>query len=352
MTDESYLPPPDIAADMDTWVAHATTLLRYPYGQVRIILSAQTLLKNMIDRLESETETRSTDIAGATLRAENAAMASAVETLAHIGAEEQESSLVVDISNKADVEQFHTNLFEMLWAPYDRPALEEGMSRLENRLLANGLDKAFFAGKKCIDLGCASGRFSFVMSRLGAASVLGVDLGTSRNAGAEWSAKLGLDNVTFEEGDCYAIDRPDGSFDFIGSSGVAHHHTDFERGLAEMHRLLTPGGAVWMYLTGPVDDIWTWISVRVKAIMRMIPMELSKSVLKLCQLSHGAYCHVMDSFYAIYYYRSFEDVRQTLLETGFSKIKRLASVPGTDSIPDSDDPHRFGSGEVRLLATK
>ena len=47
---------------------------------------------------------------------------------------------------------------------------------IKGRLKLNNLDRKFFTGKKCIDIGCGTGRFSFCMASLGA-KVWGIDPG-------------------------------------------------------------------------------------------------------------------------------------------------------------------------------
>jgi ubiquinone/menaquinone biosynthesis C-methylase UbiE len=70
------------------------------------------------------------------------------------------------------------------------------------------------------------------------------------------AAEAGLGGrVRFEAGDVGALPFPDGSFDRAVSTLSLHHWPDPARGLAEIHRVLKPGGEAQIY------DIahWLWL---------------------------------------------------------------------------------------------
>jgi ubiquinone/menaquinone biosynthesis C-methylase UbiE len=53
--------------------------------------------------------------------------------------------------------------------------------------------------------------------------------------------------VTFTVADVAALPFPDATFDVIVSSISQHHWTDPEGGLRDLHRVLRPGGRLWIY---------------------------------------------------------------------------------------------------------
>jgi len=95
------------------------------------------------------------------------------------------------------------------------------------------------AGKDVLDVGCGSGIHAAALSASGA-RVIGVDL----SAGLLELARERLgDGISFHRADL-ALPLPfdDESFDVVLASLVLHYLRDWEAPLAELHRVLRPGG--------------------------------------------------------------------------------------------------------------
>ena len=148
-------------------------------------------------------------------------------------------------------------LYGFVWPQYDDELFAQSLALFKERWLANGEDVNFFAGKRCLDVGCGGGRYSFAMALMGAQSVVGVDVSESgladcRNRGQ----RLGYSNVTFQQASALALPFPDGAFDFVCCSGVLHHTAGVEKGLREIHRVLKPGGSLYLLLYGSGGIFW------------------------------------------------------------------------------------------------
>ena len=102
-----------------------------------------------------------------------------------------------------------------------------------------GLSRA--AGLRVLDYGCGNGYVLQQFARHGA-EVHGVDL-TARAVELSRArfAVRGLEG-TFTQGDGRTIPYPDDSFDIVTSMGVLHHIPDPRPVLAEIRRVLKPGG--------------------------------------------------------------------------------------------------------------
>ena len=57
-----------------------------------------------------------------------------------------------------------------------------------------------------------------------------------------------VDLTDFRLGNAEGLDFPDASFDAVYSFGVLHHTPDIERSVAEVHRVLRPGGTAYVML--------------------------------------------------------------------------------------------------------
>jgi SAM-dependent methyltransferase len=73
--------------------------------------------------------------------------------------------------------------------------------------------------------------------------VVAVDLAEAMLSEARrLAAKRGIENVDFRRGDVERLDLPDSSFDVVTSRFSAHHYPAPNRALAEVVRVLRPGG--------------------------------------------------------------------------------------------------------------
>jgi ubiquinone/menaquinone biosynthesis C-methylase UbiE len=103
-------------------------------------------------------------------------------------------------------------------------------------------------GMRALDIGCGIGRIScWLSSQVGATgSVVGIDLNKDQldEAQLEAEATCGENNIIFLERSAYATGFPPESFDFIFCRYLLCHLTDPMDVLAEMYRLLKPGGSL------------------------------------------------------------------------------------------------------------
>jgi ubiquinone/menaquinone biosynthesis C-methylase UbiE len=107
--------------------------------------------------------------------------------------------------------------------------------------MADALDYRGAAGLDVLDVGCGQGIDVAQYAMAGATST-GIDL-TPRHvelAQAHLSA-MGLE-ATIVRGDAEQLPFPEASFDRVSSNGVLHHTPDLPAALAEIRRVLRPGG--------------------------------------------------------------------------------------------------------------
>jgi SAM-dependent methyltransferase len=109
-------------------------------------------------------------------------------------------------------------------------------------------------GARWLDVGCGTGAFTGQAARDAAPrSIVGVDPAPAQieYARREAAAK----GATFEVADATALPFPEGAFDVVASALVYNFIPDRPKALAEMRRVLAPGGMVAAYIweREPVD---------------------------------------------------------------------------------------------------
>lgn len=107
-------------------------------------------------------------------------------------------------------------------------------------------------GRRALDVGCGTGVLTVALAERGF-TVTGVDHspGMMRLALDKAAAAGVADRVTLSQGDIRRLPYPDASFDVVTCQGVLHHLDDLHGTLREMHRVLAPGGC--LYVSEPCE---------------------------------------------------------------------------------------------------
>lgn len=116
------------------------------------------------------------------------------------------------------------------------------MTTLLNRpsQIANVIRRRHPAGiSNMLVVGCGNGREAHALSQALGCSVTGIDLRTDFDPAAAAAVKLHTADAT-------ALPFTSGSFDFIYSYHVLEHIPRYRDALAEMNRVLAPGGGLWI----------------------------------------------------------------------------------------------------------
>lgn len=118
--------------------------------------------------------------------------------------------------------------------------------------------------EKVADVGCGAGHTALAFAGV-AAEVVAIDLSAEMlGAAASLAAERGLQNITFRLGDAEAIPAADGEFDLVVSRYSAHHWPQPQQALAEIRRILKPGGRFIL------DDIISWDEPTIDSYLQTI----------------------------------------------------------------------------------
>lgn len=193
------------------------------------------------------------------------------------------------------------------------------------------LEPAWFAGRRVLDAGCGSGRWSIGLLRLGA-RVTAVDqsphgLAALRRSAAELCPQA-LDEGRLETLEADLLDLPEAlrqrRFDLAFSFGVLHHTGDTRRALGNVAALVAEDGLLFLYLYGTrsLDPLRWSVLVGLRALLAPLPFELKART--LARLLPGRDVHqAFDTFSPLINdtYRH-ETVEGWLHELGFPEVVR------------------------------
>jgi ubiquinone/menaquinone biosynthesis C-methylase UbiE len=101
---------------------------------------------------------------------------------------------------------------------------------------------ADLTGAHVLEVGCGEGAGAqTLLTRFGAAQVTAIDLDHAQVARARKRLRDRTD-ATVEQGDITALPLTDASVDAVADFGIIHHVPDWRAAIAEVSRVLTPGG--------------------------------------------------------------------------------------------------------------
>ena len=132
--------------------------------------------------------------------------------------------------------------------------------------------QADLRGKRVLEVGCGhGGGASYLTRTLHPASYTGLDL--NRAAIAFCRKRHNLPGVDFVHGDAEKLPFPDQSFDAVINVESSAAYPHFSRFLAEVARVLRPGGHFLYADLRPRDSIAEWEAALADAPMRMLSHE-------------------------------------------------------------------------------
>jgi ubiquinone/menaquinone biosynthesis C-methylase UbiE len=264
----------------------------------------------------------------------------------------------IGLDIKAVTGQLYSSLFTLF---SDRHYFDEATDLLRQRIERNSMGFDWFAGKKGLDAGCGGGRYTVALANLGAAKVTGIDYGLNNIKDAKRRSKsAGIDNVNFRHADVLNIPYKDNSFDFVFSNGVLHHTTAPSHGIEELHRVLKPGGHIWIFLYG--KSLWWDMMDVLRLLSSNVSSEQTQHIMQLMGYAPNRIFKFLDSLYVpIIESYTAGQMEKMLKRAGFAQLKKLSRGVETPFFRGVNEflwageqfaKLRWGSGELRYLAQK
>lgn len=171
-----------------------------------------------------------------------------------------------------------------------------------NRVMTLGIDRWWrnvaigSVGKKSpariLDVATGTGDMALLMNKkLRPQSITGIDLSAGMLAVAREKAKKREINgeIVFEQQDCLALTFADGSFDAVTVAFGVRNFEQLEKGFAEMHRVLSPGGTLMVLeLSTPENKF-------VRALYKLYTYRIIPCMGKLLSKDSRAYVYLPQS---------------------------------------------------------
>jgi demethylmenaquinone methyltransferase/2-methoxy-6-polyprenyl-1,4-benzoquinol methylase len=153
---------------------------------------------------------------------------------------------------------------------------------LMNRLMTGGRDvawrrlaarEALAGGRSCVlDVASGTGDLAIELARQGAARVVALDFSREMLRGAaEKLRRLGRPRIELVCADAMCLPFPDATFDACTIGFGLRNLPDYQSGIAEMTRVLRPGGRVIILETTPVRQRWLALPFRLY-FDRIVPL--------------------------------------------------------------------------------
>ncbi len=168
------------------------------------------------------------------------------------------------ISSKQKKQSYVTQMFEIIAPRYDffTVLFSYGMDRGWKRKLIEMLHLK--GDEQVLDLACGTGDITFALGeKLPAGKATGLDITTGMIEIANRKRReKNVPNVSFQLGDIMSLPFPDASFDYITCGYALRNVPDVEAALAEIRRVLKPGGQLLsLDFAHPNSRIYRWLYI-------------------------------------------------------------------------------------------
>lgn len=216
------------------------------------------------------------------------------------------------------------SLFDSIAGTYDRfnHLLSLNIDKGWRRRAVRGLDRS----GRLLDVATGTADLSIEALRQDKASAItGVDISTKMmEIGKEKVAMAGLsDRITFVEGSALEMPFGDASFDAVMCAYGVRNFSDLDKGLAEMHRVLTKGGQMMILeFSYPSNRV-------IRALYDLFFTHFMPLVGKLLSRNAGAYLYFRESVKGFIWG---EEMAARIAAAGFTDIRFKTMTLGITTV--------------------
>lgn len=249
-------------------------------------------------------------------------------------------------------------VYGKLWNEYEGNMVDEAISIIEERFLNNDIPINLLQGKKVLDAGCGSGRYSCALAKMGASHVIGMDYGVDGLKKAkELALKNNISNIEFIHASVLNMPFKDNEFDFVFHNGVFHHTNDLHKATKELYRVLKPGGYSWYYIYGAGGIFWYTRKLMNNFMKQYISQDYAINMLKMIGMPMNRFIFADNWYVPIETHTTKLELEKLFNSIGIDKFRRVFN--GRDTDPDylsengtKKDKLMWGDGELRYFINK
>ena len=220
------------------------------------------------------------------------------------------------------IEKNTGELFGPLWEKLNDTQYQQSVDLFTKRAIANSFDLDWLKGKRVLDAGCGSGRYSVAMAMHGASEITAIDV--SESGLREARRRTGdFPQISFQHASVLDIPFPDDQFDLVWCAGVIHHTSDFHKGISEVSRVVKEtDGKLFLLLYGAGGLRWKLIK-SVRPLIRDLGETFLSDAIEHTGLPANNRKHFMDDLLVpIQRLTTMTELTETLHELGFKSVER------------------------------
>lgn len=119
------------------------------------------------------------------------------------------------------------------------------MDKAQKSVFGLWVDRAIPPLATVLEVGCGTGQMTNFLGLVQTRTVIGIDMSLpSLKLGQAFKERFGLQNVSFTQGNIFAMPIAENSVDVLICSGVLHHTPDVRGGFQSILKLVKPGGNI------------------------------------------------------------------------------------------------------------
>lgn len=220
------------------------------------------------------------------------------------------------------IEKTTGELFGPLWAKLNDEQYQQSVDLFTKRAIANSFDLDWLRGKRVLDAGCGSGRYSVSLAMHGASEIIAMDVSESGLSEAR-RRTIDFPQISFQHASVLDIPFSDNQFDLVWCAGVIHHTTDFDKGISEVSRVVKEtNGKLFLLLYGAGGLRWKLIK-SVRPLLRDLGDQFLSNAIDNTGLPANNRKHFMDDLLVpIQRLTTITELTEILHQNGFTSIER------------------------------